>query len=209
MLCGKKTTLQLSKSCDCQFFLSADDIIDISFKSVLHETIFNITTSLLNKDIFGNYENVHHLFSLICFDYNSQFQRSITTILQEESEDFNHEHGIYTYYLAIPALSYLNLQPVLNHRPYTYQSFHAGTFRQVSSENYAFVIGSTSTDEEPSPLFKNKLTDTLEFEYGHNNIFPFLKMGDVVSEVQSERILYLKPQEYKDKRYIPIGNYLG
>ncbi|KAI9259795.1 hypothetical protein EDC94DRAFT_153832 [Helicostylum pulchrum] len=203
--CGKKTTLQLSKSCHCKFFLSTDDIIDISFKPVLQETIFNISTSLLNKDMFGNYENIHYLFSLICFDYNPQFQRSITTILQEESDDFNHKHGIYTQYLTIPELSNLNLHPVLEQQPYMYRSFHQGTFRQVSSENYAFVIGSTSSPEEPrSPLFKNKITDTLEFEYGYKNIFPFLKMGDVVSDIQSGRTLYLKPRNYKDKRYIPI-----
>ncbi|KAG2235805.1 hypothetical protein INT48_001031 [Thamnidium elegans] len=160
---GKKTALQLNKSCHCKLYLSADDIIEISFKPVLQETIFNVSTSLLNKELFGNYENIRYLFSLICFDYNSQFQHSITTILQEESDDFNHQHGIYTHYLTIPELS------VFKQRPYTYRSFHAGS--------------STST-EELSPLFKNKITDTLEFEYGYNTIFPFLKMGDVVSGVQ-------------------------
>lgn len=187
--------------------MSADDIIDISFKPVLQGVIFDMSTSLLNKGLFGNYENIHCIFTIICFSYNSQFRHRFQSILQEESDEFNSKYGLYTHFLTIPALSDLNLQPVLKLKHHAYKSFHIGNFRQVSSENYAFSIGSTT--EESNPLFKNKLTDVAAFEYGYTNVFPLLKMGEILDDVQLKRIFYLKPQNYQDKRYIPISNYLG
>ncbi|GAA5804834.1 hypothetical protein HPULCUR_010342 [Helicostylum pulchrum] len=195
--------LTLNQTVTCPDLKGEQESIIVEDKMVPIENIYDSMCLNVWNNLIENNDLIQFL---ICFDYNPQFQRSITTILQEESDDFNHKHGIYTQYLTIPELSNLNLRPVLEQQPYTYRSFHQGTFRQVSSENYAFVIGSTSSPEEPrSPLFKNKITDTLEFEYGYKNIFPFLKMGDVVSDIQSGRTLYLKPRNYKDKRYIPIG----
>ncbi|GAA5809196.1 hypothetical protein MFLAVUS_002601 [Mucor flavus] len=43
--------------------------------------------------------------------------------------------------------------------------------------------------------------DTEEFGFGENNIFPFLKMGDIISSSHSKRILYLK-KNFTEKDFV-------
>lgn len=198
--------LQLSKYCTCKFHLLIDDIIDVSFKPVLQDIMYYVSMSLVKKGLFGSYKNIQYLFSLIRFNYNSQFQYTFKEILKGESDQFNYEHGIYTHSLIIPTFSSLTLQPVLRQKHNAYQSFQKGVLRQVSSENYAFVIDHSSKETEL--LFKNKRTDTEEFGFGENNVFPFLKMGDIISNSHSKRILYLK-QNYAEKDFvISMSKYL-
>ncbi|KAI8066116.1 hypothetical protein BDF21DRAFT_117799 [Thamnidium elegans] len=97
-----KITVYLSDSCNCRVCLTVNDITEISFQPVLQDIISLVFTSLINKQLFGNYRNIQYVFHLIRFSYNPQFQRILMKILDEETDYFMYEQRIEVAYYTIP-----------------------------------------------------------------------------------------------------------
>ncbi|GAA5808555.1 hypothetical protein MFLAVUS_001946 [Mucor flavus] len=153
-------TIRLSASCNCRVYLTVNDIVEISFRSVLQDTISLVFTSLINKQIFGEYRNIQYVFHLIRFNYNPQFQCILMKILEDETNYFLYEERIIIDHYTIPKLSNQLLQPVLQQEPFSYKVFQVGVLYHVHSDNYGFSI-----DTRLSPKsFQQENTYTLSFD---------------------------------------------
>ncbi|KAI8047020.1 hypothetical protein BDF21DRAFT_233226 [Thamnidium elegans] len=107
-----KTTVYLSKLCNCRVCLTVNDITEISFRPVLQDIISLVFTSLINKQLFGNYRNIQYVFHLISFNYNPQFQHILMKILDDETDYFLYEQRIDIDHYTIPKLSNRLIQPI-------------------------------------------------------------------------------------------------
>ncbi|KAG2235803.1 hypothetical protein INT48_001029 [Thamnidium elegans] len=186
--------VKLNNSCNCNVRLTIADFIDISFTPVLQDIARTLSTSLLNKKLFGNYIGINYLFSFIHFNNNPQLQYTLARILEEEADDFSLKFGIVTSCLVVPELFSQLLRPVIAQQPFCYKDFKIGALQQVCSENY--VIGITQNEYQGEcPLYKAEITDTESIECDDNIVFPFLNKGDPINNVQSDRTFYLRNRE--------------
>ncbi|KAI8047202.1 hypothetical protein BDF21DRAFT_457392 [Thamnidium elegans] len=195
-----KTTVYLSNSCNCRVCLAVDDITEISFRPVLQDIISLVFTSLINKQLFGNYRNIQYVFHLICFNYNPQFQHILMKILDDETDYFLYEQRIDMAYYTIPKLPNQLLQPILQQEPCSYKGFQVGVLRQVYSENFGFGF-ENSSDDTPVVL-KNNREDRNTILIDDENLFPLFKKGDKMNESQLNRVFYLNTnQKYASSLY--------
>ncbi|KAI9358859.1 hypothetical protein BD770DRAFT_410164 [Pilaira anomala] len=64
--------------------LSVRDIINISFKSFLRDIASVVSTSLVNQELFGLYNNIEYAFNVMYFTENRQLQPTLASLLEEE-----------------------------------------------------------------------------------------------------------------------------
>ncbi|KAI8068756.1 hypothetical protein BDF21DRAFT_425466 [Thamnidium elegans] len=199
----EKTSIYLTKSCSCSVHLTDYDILEVSFRPVLQNITCVISTSLINKDIFGNYPFIKYLFNLIHFNRNSQLQGILANMFKEEAEDFNSEQGIETTFFTIPELPHIILRPILNQQPLLYRAFQMGTLHHVFSNDYSFSIGYTPVGAVK--FFAIQSVDTESYVIKNDIAFSLLKKGGVISNTQSNKIFYFMTDEYSCPRKINIG----
>ncbi|GAA5815425.1 hypothetical protein MFLAVUS_008933 [Mucor flavus] len=194
--------VKLNNSCNCKVRLTTADIIDASFTLVLQDIACILSGSLLNKELFRNYTNIDYMFSIIRFNNNPQLQHTFARILEEEAVDFNLELGIDTSCLLVPVIFSQLLQPVIAQRSFCYKDFKTGALQQVCSENYEFRI----TAGEVDLLRKSKITDTENIECDRDTLFPLLNKGEIVNDVLSDQLFYLRGKDGELFNYFFIGN---
>ncbi|GAA5804855.1 hypothetical protein HPULCUR_010363 [Helicostylum pulchrum] len=197
--------VKLNSFCSCKVRLTTADIIDVSFTPVLQDIACTLSASLLNKELFGNYVNIDYMFSFVRFSSNPQLQYVFSKILEEEADDFNLELGIDTSCLLVPELFSQLLQPVISQRPLCYKDFEIGALQQVYSENY--VVGITQNKYHGEcPLYKSKITDTEAIKCDYNIGLPFLNRGELINNVRTNRLFYLRSQEDSTFSRFSAGN---
>ncbi|GAA5805126.1 hypothetical protein HPULCUR_010639 [Helicostylum pulchrum] len=152
------TTIYLSTSCNCRVCLTVNDITEVSFRPVLQDIISLVSASRVNEQLFGKYRNIQYLFHLIRFNNNTQFQRILTSILEDETDHFLYEQGIGMAHYTIPKLSNQLLRPILQQEPRSYKAFQAGVLHHVYSENYGFSVDTYS--DIISYNIKDKISDS-------------------------------------------------
>ncbi|KAI8067257.1 hypothetical protein BDF21DRAFT_112036 [Thamnidium elegans] len=184
-----KTTVYLSKSCNCKVCLTVNDITEISFRPVLQDIISLVFTSLINKQLFGNYRNIQYVFHLICFNYNPQFQRILMKILDDETDYFMYEQRIDLAYYTIPKLPNQLLQPILQEEPCSYKGFQVGVLRHIYNESFGF--GFKDSSYNPPIVHKSNREDTNAILIDGKKVFPLFKKGDKMNESQLKRVFYL------------------
>ncbi|KAI8067297.1 hypothetical protein BDF21DRAFT_454688 [Thamnidium elegans] len=195
-----KITVYLSNSCNCRVCLTVNDITEISFRPVLQDIISLVFTSLINKQLFGNYRNIQYVFHLICFNYNPQFQHILMRILDDEVDYFLYEQRIDMAYYTIPKLSNRLIQPILQQEPCSYKGFKAGVLRQVYSENFGF--GFENSSDDPPVVLKSNREDTNTILIDDKKVFPLFKKGDKMNESQLNQVFYLNMIQ-KEEYVIP------
>ncbi|KAI8047277.1 hypothetical protein BDF21DRAFT_210688 [Thamnidium elegans] len=196
-----KTTVYLSNSCNCRVCLTVNDITEISFRPVLQDIISLVFTSLINKQLFGNYRHIQYVFHLICFNYNPQFQHILMKILDEETDYFLYEQRIDVDHYIIPKLSNQLIKPILQQEPCSYKGFQMGVLRQVYSENFGFGF-ENSLDDIPAVL-KNNREDRNTILIDDKKVFPLFKKGDKMNESQLNRVFYLNMKQEH------VGSFFG
>ncbi|KAG2235835.1 hypothetical protein INT48_003947 [Thamnidium elegans] len=184
-----KPAVYLSKSCNCRVCLTANDITEVSFRPVLQDIISLVFTSLINKQLFGNYRNIQYVFHLIRFNYNPQFQHILMKILDDETDYFLYEQRIDMAYYTIPKLSNLLIQPILQQEPCSYKGFQVGGLRQVYSENFGF--GFENSLDDPPVVLKSNREDTNTNLPDDEKVSTLFKKGDKMNERQLNRVFYL------------------
>ncbi|KAI8047313.1 hypothetical protein BDF21DRAFT_457357 [Thamnidium elegans] len=188
-----KTTVYLSNSCNCRVCLTVNDITEISFRPVLQDIISLVFTSLINKQLFGNYRNIQYVFHLICFNYNPQFQHILMKILDDETDYFLYEQRIDIDHYTIPKLPNQLLQPILQRESCLYKGFQVGVLRQAYSKNVGF--GFEDSSDGPPVVFKSNREDTDTVLIDDEKVFPLFKNGDKMNESQLNRVFYLNKNQ--------------
>ncbi|KAI8058903.1 hypothetical protein BDF21DRAFT_403529 [Thamnidium elegans] len=188
-----KTIEYLSNSCNCRVCLTVNDITEVSFQPVLQDIVSLVFTSLINKQLFGNYRNIQYVFHLIRFNYNPQFQHILMKVLDEEIEYFMYEHRIDVDHYTIPKLSNLLIQPILQQEPCSYKGFQVGVLRQVYSENFGLGFG--NSPDNTSILLKSNREDWNTILIDDEKVFLLFKKGDKINERQLNRVFYLNMKQ--------------
>ncbi|KAG2233240.1 hypothetical protein INT48_001689 [Thamnidium elegans] len=170
--------------------------LKVSFRPVLQDIISLVFTSLINKQLFGNYRHIQYVFHLICFNCNPQFQHILMKILDEETDYFLYEQRIDLAYYTIPKLPNQLLQPILQEKPCSYKGFQVGVLRQVYSENFGF--GFKDSSYCPPIVLKSNREDTNTILIDDEKVFPLFKKGDKMNESQLNRVFYLNTNQEKD-----------
>ncbi|KAG2233260.1 hypothetical protein INT48_001709 [Thamnidium elegans] len=194
-----RTTIYLSNSCNCRVCLTVNDITEIYFRPVLQDIISLVFTSLINKQLFGNYRNIQYVFHLISFNYNPRFQHILMKILDDETDYFLYEQRIDVDHYTIPKLSNQLLQPILQQEPCSYKGFQVGILRQVYSENFGF--GFEDSPDDPPVVFKSNREDTDTVLIDDEKVFPLFKNGDKMNESQLNRVFYLNKNQEEANSY--------
>ncbi|KAI8094001.1 hypothetical protein BDF21DRAFT_86107 [Thamnidium elegans] len=197
-----KTTVYLSNSCNCRVCLTVNDITEVSFRPVLQDIISLVFTSLINKQLFGNYRNIQYVFHLIYFNYNPQFQHILMKILDDETDYFLYEQKVDMAYYTIPRLSNQLLQPILQQEPCSYKGFQVGVLRQVYSENFGF--GFKVPPKGPPIVLKSNREDTNAILLDDEKVFPLFKKGDKMNKSQSNRVFYLNMNQEDDNNSLSL-----
>ncbi|KAI9247753.1 hypothetical protein EDC94DRAFT_625549 [Helicostylum pulchrum] len=135
---NEKTVINISTSCSCRVFLAVNDIVEICFRPVIQDLISLVSSSLINRELFGKYRHIQYIFHLICFNYNPQFQSILIKILEDETDQFMYEQGMDIPHYIVPKLSNQLFQPVLRQRPLSYKGFQVGVLQHICSENYGY-----------------------------------------------------------------------
>lgn len=198
-----KTKVPLSTSCNCGVVLTVNDIVDISFKPFLQEIIFLVSTSLMNKQLFGKYTYIQYIFHLICFNYNLQFQPILIAILKNKANQFMYEQSVDIPHYVIPKLSSRLLQHVIQQRPFSYKGFRVGVLHHVYSDNYAVVF-----DEDfdlISYIYENDISYTKMTLSDEVNIVPLFKKGIRISTSRTNRAFYLKLKGFSSVNTLLLG----
>ncbi|GAA5808475.1 hypothetical protein MFLAVUS_001866 [Mucor flavus] len=191
-------TISLSTSCNCRVCLTVNDITEISFRPILQCIISIVFTSLINKQLFGKYRNIQYVFHLIRFNYNSQFQRILMKILEDETDHFLYEERIDVAHYTLPKSSNQLLQPVRQQKPSSYKAFQVGVLYQVHCENYGFGIDTGSGPK--SYEFKNKISDSKITSIDKETVLPLFEKGHKINSAQIKRVFYLS-SNYKNRLY--------
>ncbi|KAI8047311.1 hypothetical protein BDF21DRAFT_209923 [Thamnidium elegans] len=198
-----KTTVYLSKSCNCRVCLTVNDITEISFRPVLQDIISLVFTSLINKQLFGNYRHIQYVFHLICFNYNPQFQHILMKTLDDETDYFLYEQSIDVDNYTIPKLPNQLRQPILRQEPCLYKEFQMGVLRQVYNENFGF--GFNDSRDDPHIELKNNIEGTNIILIDDEKIFPLFQKGDKMNESQLNRVFYLNTNQRKGSRMLSLN----
>ncbi|KAG2228887.1 hypothetical protein INT48_007052 [Thamnidium elegans] len=201
-----KAIIYLSNSCNCRVFLTVNDITEISFRPVLQDIISLVFTSLINKQLFGNYRHIQHVFHLISFNYNPQFQHILMKVLDDETDYFLYEQRIDVDHYMIPKLPNQLLQPILQQEPCSYKGFQVGVLRQVYSENFGFGFKNSLSD--PPIALKNNIEDTNVILIDDEKVFPLFKKGDKMNESQLNRVFYLNTNQ-EDGSFFKLKSVAG
>lgn len=122
--------------CDCSFYLSLRSIIDAGLKP----TILNITSIIatyVERDDVDFLFIIGNIFTLACSSplytlYKMILQDSLNVSIELKEED---TQG-FIFQEDICQL----LQPVVDERPYMYDSFSIGNLHQVSRETYGIYV---------------------------------------------------------------------
>ncbi|KAI9258629.1 hypothetical protein EDC94DRAFT_163419 [Helicostylum pulchrum] len=182
--------IHLSKSCACSVYLTVRNIVDISFRPILQDIISLVSTSLINKQLFGKYRNMQYMFHLIHFNYNPQFQHIIMKILKDETNEFLYEQNIDIPHYTLPELSSQLLKPALQQEPCSYKAFQVGFLSHVHSKNYGFSLESLLSGAYVG--FRNKRSDTKIISINKETVFPLFKKGNKISSSSQEsQVFYL------------------
>ncbi|KAI9271103.1 hypothetical protein EDC94DRAFT_303382 [Helicostylum pulchrum] len=189
------TTINISTSCDCRVCLTLNDITEISFRPVLQDIISLVSTSLINKQLFGEYRNIRYMFHLIRFNYNSQFQHILMKILNDETDYFLYEQRIEIARYTIPILSNQLWRPIREREPCSYKAFQEGVLYHVHSENYGFGFFSYNVK---GYSFKNKISDSKSTSLDNKTVFPLFKKGSKINNSRTDRVFYLNSENYRD-----------
>ncbi|KAI8067283.1 hypothetical protein BDF21DRAFT_454676 [Thamnidium elegans] len=197
-----KTTVYLSNSCNCKVCLTVNDITEISFRPVLQDIISLVFTSLINKQLFGNYRNIQYVFHLICFNYNPQFQHILMKILDDETDYFLYEQRIDVDHYTIPKLSNQLRHPILQQEPCSYKGFQVGVLRQVYSENFGFGFHKPSYG--PQVVLRYNREDTNTILIDREKVYPLFKKGDKMNESQLNRVFYLNTDQEEVRFYFHL-----
>lgn len=192
MQVNTKTAINISTSCSCRVCLVIDDLVEICFRPVIQNLISLVSSSLVNRELFGRYRHIQYIFYLICFNYNPHFQPILIKILQDETDQFMYEQGMDLPHYIIPKLSNQLLQPVLRQRPLSYKGFLVGFLQHICSENYGF--GFYFPNECKGFSYKNSRSDTKSILIDRETVFPIFKKGDKVTSNQIDRVFYVSSQ---------------
>lgn len=119
-----------------------NDIIDISLKPALQEIARNISSSLINKRLFGNYtKNTLHLSILIYFNSNILLHPILSNLLKNTIDTLHRAHKLDTSCSIIPTTFPTQIyQPMIHQPSFFYNLFQTGTFQQVFSSSYIVVV---------------------------------------------------------------------
>lgn len=180
-----------NQSCNCKVYLSVHDIVNICFKPLLKNITTIAMSSLTNNDLFGRYMFIDYFFSLIHFNRNSQFQKIITQILDEEADYFNPEHGIETFYMVLQELPSQFSHPIPNLQPFCYKGFIKGTLHHIYSQDIGFAISVNQRSTDEDYFYKNKRTDIGNVKISENIAFPLFKKECVLSNTELKHSFYL------------------
>ncbi|KAG2199462.1 hypothetical protein INT47_011574 [Mucor saturninus] len=178
-----KDKIQISDSCMCSVQLSTRDIIEIALKPLMRNIANTVSSSLVNKSMFGNYTTISYLFASVYFKYGPEF--TLESILAEELKNSIElkEVGTQSYTMLN---SFHHLLEV-GQRPYSYTSFLMGRLHQVSNETYGFYVD-TVYNPNATLYYKNDTANTIR--NGHAAIL--LKRGQVIDSVGLKKIFYIK-----------------
>ncbi|KAI9254703.1 hypothetical protein EDC94DRAFT_618169 [Helicostylum pulchrum] len=180
-------TIGLSTSCSCKFDVTINDITEISFRPVLQNIISLVSTSVINRQLFGKYRKIQYMFHLIRFNYNPQFQHILMKILNDETDYFLYEQRIDMDHYTIPKLLNQPLQPILQQQPFSYKAFQVGVLYPVYSENYGFSLITYGTNYS----IKNKISDSKITSADYETVFPLFQKGNKINNSLTKRVFYL------------------
>ncbi|KAI9339720.1 hypothetical protein BD770DRAFT_415192 [Pilaira anomala] len=79
-----KETIKLGRICNCVVSLSVRDIINISFKPFLRDMASVVSTLLVNKELFGPYNNIEYVINVMYLTENRQLQPIFASLPEEE-----------------------------------------------------------------------------------------------------------------------------
>ncbi|KAI9273790.1 hypothetical protein EDC94DRAFT_689813 [Helicostylum pulchrum] len=187
------TTIYLSTSCNCRVCLTVNDITEVSFRPVLQDIISLVSASRVNEQLFGKYRNIQYLFHLIRFNNNTQFQRILTSILEDETDHFLYEQGIGMAHYTIPKLSNQLLRPILQQESRSYKAFQAGVLHHVYSENYGFSVDTYS--DIISYNIKDKISDSKIVSADNRTVFSLFRKDNKINNSQTDRVFYFSSEE--------------
>lgn len=144
---NSKVELKFNDKCACTTTISLRNIMEIGMKSVIENIATITTTSLTNKELFGNYK-VDYLFVLgdpFNLSHGSQIYNAYSLITQQVIGDDIHlkERNILPFVLRESIFTLL--ESVKSQKPYMYERFVTGTLCQVSNQTYAVRFPSIYT----------------------------------------------------------------
>lgn len=177
-----KAEVHISNSCMCSFRISARDIIEVAFKPLLRNIANTVSSSLVNKKMFGNYTNISYLFALVYFNYNPNSMLKI--ILKEELESSIERKEVGTQSFVMLDFPYHFLQ--VDQQPYLYTSFFMGRLQQVSNETYGFYVD-TIFNQDATLSYKSDTT--ISIKNGHAAIL--LRQGQFIDSVGLKKLYYI------------------
>lgn len=124
---------------------------------------------------------------MIYFNYNPQFQRILTKILNDETDYFLYERMINTSHYTIQKLSNELLKPTIRREACSYKAFQMGVLYHVYSETYNFRFSASPDGQYYN--FKSKIfliwtqtKDTCDIT------FRLFKKGDKISSYQIDLV---------------------
>lgn len=135
--------IEFGHKCDCYFYLSLRDIIDVGFKPSLQTIATTIVSSLTNVSLFGNY-GVDFIF--VSGDLYNLSRVSIhkiyTNILQKAIDASIETKQISPQgFVLSESLCHLSHSAAHKQLPFLGDSLTIGKLQQASSETYGIYIG--------------------------------------------------------------------
>ncbi|KAI9362671.1 hypothetical protein BD770DRAFT_381534 [Pilaira anomala] len=180
--------MELSHTCHCAVNLSVRSILDISIRPFMYEMASLISSSIINRDYFGKYNEIEHIFSMIHFNRNQRFHPILVNLLKEELNDFNNDEKHSWVLLEVPNQL---LQPVVHQRLVVYKSFQVGDLKQISNSNYGFLIDIYRLRYGGiEPLYRDQRYYTGS-TFENSTLFIFLEKGDIINDASVNRVIYL------------------
>lgn len=187
--------INLTCKCTCRIHLSIRDIIKIAFKPVLRDIITILSASFVNTSLFGTYKDIPHLFIMIYFNHNLQFQNVLTNVLSKELDNSLEEKKLETKYFILPDFPDQLFQPKYTQKPFSYESFQVGALHQVSRETYGFTVTQFKRGyKKITPLYRDRVSDRMATEVKENYVFTLLKKGDAIYSCGIDKTFYLEKQ---------------
>lgn len=174
----------ISNTCQCSIQMSLRNTIDTGIKPALQMITDTIAASIVNTDLFGNYD-VDYLFVLeeiFGLPYDSLLGITFIKLIQEsiDSSIELKEKDTQGYFLK-ESIDQL-LKPMKEAKPYMYDSFIKGDLHQVSSETYALAIGPDTYEEhgEISLTRKHCKDDTTFTVKGVSSAIVIIEKGQII-----------------------------
>ncbi|KAI7891437.1 uncharacterized protein EV154DRAFT_224374 [Mucor mucedo] len=142
-----KIQLNINTKCDCCISISLREIIEVCLMSVIESISGDITASLTNKKLFGNYvpKYIFVFGDPFNLGQGSKIHIAYTMIMQKAIDDgvYMKEKDTKTFVLRKSIFQLLETF-LSGKKPYMFERFVTGTLCQVSSNTYGMRITNLS-----------------------------------------------------------------